>query len=596
MRILLVTHRYGAEVHGGGERFLRELMTRLAARGHRVVVLTTRSLCMIPSPRGYFLWDNLLPPGPEMDQGVEVRRFPVKNPRPGRGARRSTHLLEYMERERQEERFARVLGKNLAGTEDHCFLSGWHRLEEWEDGPARWTLERARLVAGGEGIGGLGLELHSPWGGRLAVILDDEERREFSLSPGRREEFRLSFSRRNLLEVVLECERTTRPPGDGRELGVALRHLYLLEGGRKRELALGRDWEDFMRTAPEELLGRLLWAVVEGRPRRVARWRDYLIGPRSPRLEREARRAARHCDLVMGAMVPVTTMVTAWRAARGAGKPFVAVPLFHPRDYNHYWPDFRRAMREAAGVEANSPVIREVMEAWGLPAFCVGPGFDLQEYDPGRVDGDRFRAEYGLEGKKVLLWVGRKNASKGYPTAIAAVQRLRERGLDALLLMVGPDDDGELLPSEGVVYTGPLPRGELLDAYAACDLFIFPSLNESYCLVLGEARLLGKPVLGNAYCAAARGQIEHGVDGYLCADVEDYARCAWELLTDGTKASEMGERGRERVRRERDWEALVKAYERLLASCLHDGARSGDVEEVAKAATAASTGGKEEGS
>ncbi len=573
MHILLITYRYGADALGGGERFLRDLATRLASRGHRVEVLTTRSLCMIPSPLGYLLWDNLLPPGPERDSGVEVRRFTVKNPVPRRGARRAARLLRRLEQEREEEDFARLLGVGLAGKEGHCFLSGWHRLEEWEDGPARWTGERARLVASGEDLEGLGLELHSPWGGRLEILLDGEEPRGFTLAPGRREEFRLGFSRRDLLHVTVRCERTVRPPGDGRDLGVALRRVYLLQRGNRRELDLGRDWEDFLRTAPEELLGGLLWEIAERRPRRMARWRDYLLGPRSPGLEREAFRAARRCDLVVGAMVPVTTMVTAWRAARRAGKPFVAVPLFHPRDYMHYWSDFRRAMREAAGVEANSPVIRDIMRAWGFPAFCVGPGFDLDEFSSPDVDGEGFRRHYGLQGKKVLLWVGRKNASKGYPEALAAVRLLRNRGLDAVLLMVGPDDDGKPLPREGVVYTGPLPRERLLDAYDACDLVIFPSLNESYGLVLGEARMMGKPVLGNLYCAAARGQIEDGVDGYLCADVEDYARRAWELLTERDIARRMGERGRERVRRERGWDALTEAYERVLESCLGTGFR-----------------------
>lgn len=566
MRILLVTHRYGSDIHGGGERFLRELSTRLAARGHEVKVLTTRSLCMIPSPHGYFLWDNLLPPGSEWDDGVEVRRFPVRNPWPGRGARRSTRLLERLEEEKRGEGFIRLLGESLAGTGDHCLLSGWHRLEEWDDGPARWTRDKARLIAGGKEIDGLGLEIHSPRGGKLGVVINARESWKLKLAPGRREEFRLGFSRRDLLDVVIECEHTVRPREDGRELGVALRRVYLMEGGKRRELRLSRDWEDFLRTAPEELLGKILWAVAESRPRRLARWRDYLIGPCSPRLEREALRAARDCDLVIGAMVPVTTLVTAWKAARRAGKPFLAIPLFHPRDQNHYWADFYRAMQDAAGVEANSPTIREIMEAWGLPAFSIGPGLNPDEFSSPRLDGRRFRSEYGLEGKKLLLWVGRKNASKGYRTAIEVVHLLRKRGVDALLLMVGPDDDGELLPSEGVVYTGPLPREKLLGAYAACDLFIFPSLNESYCLVLSEVRMLGKPVLGNVYCAAARGQIEHGVDGYLCTDAEDYARRAWELLEDGTKASWMGERGREKVRREREWGTLVDSYERLLRS------------------------------
>ncbi len=575
MRILLVTHRYGAEVHGGGEKFLRDLMTRLASRGHRVEVITTRSMCLLPSPRGYLIWDNLLPPGTEWDCGVEVRRFGARNPRPRCGARRSARLGDYFEEERNGEPFARLLGENLAGTDEHCFLSGWYHLEEWEDGPARWAGRRARLMAGGRGLEGLGLDMHSPWGGTFKIILDGVERRDFTLAPGRREEFRLSFSRRELLDVTLECGHTAKPPGEGRELGVALRRAYLLGGGGRRELDLRRDWEDFMRTAPEEVLGKILWEVVRLRPRRIRRWRDYVLGPRSPRLEREACRAARRCDLVMGAMVPMTTLVTAWKAARRAGKPFLAVPLFHPRDYNHYWPDYYRAMRDAARVEANSPAIRDMMRAWGLPAFSVGPGLDVEEFANNSIRGDRFRREYGLEGRKVLLWVGRKNASKGYPTAIAAVRLLREWGMDAVLLMVGPDDDGQPLPAEEVVYTGPQPRERLLDAYDACDLFIFPSLNESYCLVLSEARLRGKPVLANVFCAAARGQIEHGVDGYLCAEAEEYARYAWELLTDGERSSRMGMLGRERIRRERDWDVLVEAYERLLRSLVEDASAAG---------------------
>ena len=574
VHVLLVTHRYGSDVHGGGERFLRGLATRLAARGHQVEVLTTCSRYFMASPNGYLLWDNYLPRGGEEDQGVMVRRFKVKNPSPFRGARLARRMQAYLEEERGGERFSRLLGETLRGTGEHCLSAGWYHVENWEDGPARWTGGRARLVAGGKELDGLGLELHSPWGGTLGVVVGGEERREFTLAVGRREEFLLRFSRRDVLDVSLECGRTMRPPGDGRELGVALRRAYVLDGGRRRDLHLGRDWDDFLCTAPEDILGKLLWSVVDQRPRYLARWRDYLLGPRSPGLERAARRAASRCDLVVGAMVPLTTMVTAWKAARGAGKPFVAVPLFHLRDYNHYWPDFHCAMREAVGVEANSPVIAEIMKSWGLPAFSVGPGFDLEEHASYSPAGRRFRGEYGLEGKKVLLWVGRKNFSKGYPVAIAAVQSLREEGLDAVLLMVGPDDDGLPLPSEGVVYAGPLPRERLLDAYEACDLFIFPSLNESYCLVLGEAWLRGKPVLASAHCAAARGQVEHGVDGYLCAGVEDYARYARELLEDGRRASRMGERGREKVRRERDWELLAEAYEDLFRALTGRGAGS----------------------
>lgn len=576
MNILVVTYRYGADIHGGGERFVRELMTRLAAKGHHVEVFTTRSQNLIASPLGYMVWDNFLPPGKEMDDGVEIYRYRVKSARPGRGRRRMARLQNFLEEERRGEKFSRLLGEALRGTRDFCFLSGWHRLEKWEDGPARWTWSRARLVAGGENIRGLELDLYSPWGGTLKISVDGEPK-EFRLTPGKRETIRLAFPSRDLVGLLLHGIRVARPPGDARELGVAVRKVNLLEKDGARELSLERGWTEFLETAPEELLGKLLWPVVEERPRRLQRWHGYLMGPRSRGLQRAVLRAASRCDLVVGTMVPMTTLELAWKAARKAGKPFVAIPLFHPRDYNHYWPLFRRAMLGAAAVEANSPAIREIMKAWGLPAFSIGPGVNMEDFSSAYIDGDRFRRELGLENVPMLLWVGRKNASKGYPEAVAVVRRLREKGLPAVLVMVGPDDDGRPLPAEGVVYLGPLPREKLMDAYDACDLFIFPSLNESFCLVFCEAWLRGKPVLGNLYCAAARGQIEHGVDGYLCADVEDYTRRAWELLTDKEKAIRMGEKGREKVRRERDWNRLVETYEKKLEQLLHPDSGSAHV-------------------
>ncbi len=561
MRILVVTYRYGADVLGGGERFLRGLLTRLAARGHEVEVFTTRSQNIIASPGGYLIWDDFLPPGRERDEGVEVYRYPVRNPIPWRGARQAARMRRSLEAERRSEKFRRLLGETLRGTDDFCLLSGWYHLETWEDGPARWTQERARLVAGGSEIKGLRMTLYSPWGISLRLVSEDGKEHRVKVEPGRRREFELSFSPRDLVDLHLRCDRVVRQPGDERELGVAVRDLALLDKNEWRELSLDRDWYRFFETAPENLIGKLLWPLAEGRSSRLCRKHAYLMGPRSPRLERAAGRAASRCDLVMGAMVPVQTLLVAWRVSRKAGKPFLAVPLFHPRDYNHYWPHFRRAMQDAAGVESNSPAIRVMMEEWGFPAFSIGPGLDLEEFASPEIDGARFRKEFGLEGIPILLWVGRKNAAKGYPLAIECVGRLREGGIPAVLVMIGPDDDGLPLPADGVVYLGPLPRRKLLDAYDACDLFIFPSLNESFCLVFCEAWMRAKPVIGNLYCAAARGQIEHGVDGYLCSDVEDYTRRARELLLHEERARAMGEKGREKVRRERDWDRLVEAYE-----------------------------------
>ncbi|MDI6831862.1 MAG: glycosyltransferase [Actinomycetota bacterium] len=564
MRILLVTYRYGRDIPGGGERYLRELMLRLAARGHHVEVYTTRSQRMIQTPFNYLVWDNFLPAGEEEDEGVRVRRFEVRNPRPRRARRIVDSILAMQERERESPVFSALMEEAVAGTEEHCFLCGWHEPERWEDGPARWTRRSATLVLGGEDLEGVVVEAYPYMDTNLQVEVSGEGSWEFELSMGRTRELRVAFGTRLSAVVRFTVSRTARPAGDVREVGLAVRRVTALAGGRECELELERGWREFLDTARESALARVLWGAAERRPPRASRHHRYIMGPRSPRLEREVMAAARGCDVVLGAMVPMSTLDLAWRAARAYDKPFVAFPLFHTRDPNHYWDHFRKALEGAAGVEANSVAVEELMREWGLSSFAVGPGYDLEEFASPHIDGRRFRERFGFGSRPLLLWVGRKNEYKGYRAAMAALRLVREKAPEAALVMIGPDEDNLPVSQDGVYYLGAQPRSTLLDAYDACDALLFPSLHESFCMVFGEAWLRGKPVLGNACCAAARGIIEHGVDGYLCREVEEYAQRVLELIVDPALARRMGERGREKMLATRGWDLLVERLEEKL--------------------------------
>jgi glycosyltransferase involved in cell wall biosynthesis len=74
LRLLFVVQRYGAEVCGGAEQHCREFATRLAARGHRVEVVTS---CAVD----YVDWANAYPPGETTLDGVRVHRLPVARER-----------------------------------------------------------------------------------------------------------------------------------------------------------------------------------------------------------------------------------------------------------------------------------------------------------------------------------------------------------------------------------------------------------------------------------------------------------------------------------------------------------------------------------
>jgi glycosyltransferase involved in cell wall biosynthesis len=572
MHLMLITYRFGREVIGGGERYLWDLVAHLSARGHRVEVFTTCSRNMVFTPYGYLAWDNSLPQGTTEQDGVTIHRFTSKNARPRKGRRYGLALKHYLPAERQDLAFAVKLAETMEGIPDHCLLSGWHVYEDRVDGPGRWMEKRARLVVGGESMTGLRMEVHSPLDNPLSIEIDGMSTWEFEMIKGNVRQIEFNFDPSRKLCIDFEVPRVFVPPVDERMLGLDFRSISVLDNGAWRSLDMKRDWEGLTLTYPETLLGDVLWSAAERRPPSVNRMQRYLIGPRVPRLERAAARAASRHDLVLAAMIPMSTVPMAARVAAGADKPLVIFPLFHARDINHYWDHFRTAMKNASGVDANLPLVRETMRDWGFPAFSVGPGLDLDEFASPSIDGKRFRSEYGFGERPILLWVARKNVLKGYREAIQALQQVRKEGIDAALVMIGPEEDYLPISGEGVFYLGVLPRDKVLDAYDACDMLIFPSLHESFCLVFCEAWLRGKPVLGNKYCTATRGLIEHGKDGFLCADANELASYGLHLLRHPEQAREMGERGREKILRTRGWEHINAELEKTLEQIVGEGA------------------------
>jgi glycosyltransferase involved in cell wall biosynthesis len=71
MRVAFVVPRYGDSIVGGAETLTRGLAEHLAAAGTPVEVLTTCA-------RDHLSWANTLRPGATTDNGVTVRRFPVR--------------------------------------------------------------------------------------------------------------------------------------------------------------------------------------------------------------------------------------------------------------------------------------------------------------------------------------------------------------------------------------------------------------------------------------------------------------------------------------------------------------------------------------
>ncbi len=559
LRIMVVTPKVANGSLGGAEYLVWGLSRALAERGHRVEVYTTCASHSIPTRAGYLIWNNHFEAGSEKAEGVVVHRFPVRNYLPA-AARRSRHRMDrQLAREEEAAPFARHL-TSLLEPGSACLVSGWYEPESWDDGPARWTSREARMAFRGEGLEGLRMRVFSPQDQDLTLEDGTGLRRVVACRAGEEQDIELKFPARDSLVLRLEVDKAFRPEMDLRELGTALRGLSYLRGGDEIKVDLGEDLVHFLETGREEAVFSFLAKIADARPLRYQRDQAKAIGPSSPGLEKAVKEEIAGFDAVIATHSPHTTMGIACGAAHNAGVPYIALPLFHPRDRYQYWPGLLRNLREASRVDASSPTLARILSDLGTVTFAAGAGLDSREFE-GHGDPGTFRARYGLGDAHLFLWVGRKNTRKGYIEAVEAVKLMRDRGREVLLVMVGVDDDGRPVSGRDAVYLGPLERSELIEAYGCSDALILPSRDESFGVSLCEAWMAGKPVLGWERCSATRDLVVNGENGYLCAGVEELADAAQKLLDDPELAARMGAKGREMVLEKFSWEKVAEQYE-----------------------------------
>ncbi|HSM21286.1 MAG TPA: glycosyltransferase family 1 protein, partial [Rubrivivax sp.] len=193
----------------------------------------------------------------------------------------------------------------------------------------------------------------------------------------------------------------------------------------------------------------------------------------------------------------------------------------------------------------------------------VSRGVDTALFDPTRRS-EALRAGWGAEpGAPVALYVGRLAPEKNLGALLGAFEAVRTVAPAARLVLVGdgPDRAGLQERCPGAVFAG-VRRGEDLAAhYASADLFLFPSLTETFGNVVPEAMASGLAVV--AYdCAAAAQLVRHAENGVLVPldQVQGFGAAAARLAADPAAARDMGVQARATARG-LDWADIVQAVE-----------------------------------
>lgn len=200
---------------------------------------------------------------------------------------------------------------------------------------------------------------------------------------------------------------------------------------------------------------------------------------------------------------------------------------------------------EVDAVISPSRPMADALRAYGVRTRIevLPTGLDTGRFGPG--DRARFRSGRGIApDRPVALFVGRVAHEKNIDFLLQMLVSLRHEVPDILFVLAG---EGPALPhcrdvvrslglDESVMFVGNMDRDtELLDCYAAADVFVFASRTETQGLVLLEAMAQGTPVVSTAVMGTA--EVLAGTGGSIVVEerTEAFVAAITSVLRDPAK-------------------------------------------------------------
>lgn len=207
---------------------------------------------------------------------------------------------------------------------------------------------------------------------------------------------------------------------------------------------------------------------------------------------------------------------------------------------------------------------RQYYESLGIESTRI---FDV----PYTVDNERFiqsstlsaaarnsiRSKYGLDLNFPVVVYASKFIPRKHPDdLVMAFSALQQEGISASLLLVGTGImEGELrqmvksLELRNVVFAGFANQSELPSIFGASDVFVLPSENEPWGLIVNEAMCAGLPVIVSAEVGCVQDLIDDGINGchIPAGDVGSLVTSLRTVLGNECLRKSMGRRAQERI-------------------------------------------------
>lgn len=241
------------------------------------------------------------------------------------------------------------------------------------------------------------------------------------------------------------------------------------------------------------------------------------------------------------------------------------------------------SINESDGVTAVSDYLRrETLERFNLerPVEVIPNFIDTRRFR--RLNKHHFKQVLCPNGEKVIVHVSNFRPVKRTTDVVEVFHRLRERGLNIKLLLVGDGPDRaqaqrlavELGVADDTRFLGKQdPVEEIL---SIADVFMIPSGSETFGLAALEAMACEVPVVASDVGGLPELVVD-GDTGFLCplGDIDAFAERAYALLTDEALHTRMAQAGRARAVDVFDTEHIIPLYE-----AYYDSVREGMLDRL----------------
>ena len=193
--------------------------------------------------------------------------------------------------------------------------------------------------------------------------------------------------------------------------------------------------------------------------------------------------------------------------------------------------------------------MRDRLHALGFKGLTVvGRGIDTQLFNPAKRSLELRRTWHCENDTPVALYVGRLAAEKNLRLFVETVCAARWQRPDLRVVIVGDGPLGKRLRAENpdFHFAGMRTGEDLAAHYASADMFVFPSLSETFGNVTMEALASGLAVVAYDY-AAAREHIVHGHNGLVaqCHDEKAFRKYTLRLASSPHVVRKLRQRARE---------------------------------------------------